>query len=127
MATALYADNELVVESLREGYKDMFSKRGHNLLTAENGQIVLEIICQQPVDMLFLDVSMPVMNGYEVLAALKEKNSQIPVVMCSGEGDRIRKDVEGIGYEHILGYCTDIDGQIIESYLGREEKPAPSD
>ena len=47
----------------RQGYE--------NLTTAENGQEALDLLAQQPFDLVLLDIMMPVMNGYEVLEHIK--------------------------------------------------------
>jgi adenylate cyclase len=61
----------------REGYADV--------ATAENGRRALELLRTRPFDLVLLDVMMPELNGYEVLAALKadEQLRHIPVIMIS--------------------------------------------
>ncbi len=63
----------------------MLRKRGVNVLTATNGSEALEVLDAAQVDTILLDIMMPVMNGYELLAALKERNEQpyVPVVVIS--------------------------------------------
>ncbi len=50
---------------------------------AANGQIAMEKIEQVKPDIITLDVEMPVMNGLDVLEALKEKNSPVMAIMLS--------------------------------------------
>ena len=61
----------------REGYP--------NLTTAENGRQALEILQAKSFDLVLLDIMMPDMNGYEVLARMKadETLRHIPVIMIS--------------------------------------------
>src|SRR5262245_46331443 len=47
----------------REGYP--------NLTTAENGRQALELLQTKSFDLVLLDIMMPDMNGYEVLARMK--------------------------------------------------------
>ena len=56
-----------------------------NVVSAENGASGLELAFKTSVDLILLDIMMPVMNGYEVLVRLKgnEKTKNIPVLMIS--------------------------------------------
>jgi CheY-like chemotaxis protein len=56
--------------------------------TAENGEAVFDILSQQSAEkpeIIFLDINMPVMNGWECLSRLKEDpaSRHIPVIMYS--------------------------------------------
>lgn len=56
---------------------------------AENGQQALELLKEQPVDLVLLDIIMPLMTGYEVLEHLKTNPAlrHIPVIMISALDD----------------------------------------
>jgi len=71
--TFLYILNHI----LREDYITMISKSG------EDG---LEVAKEQKPDLIVLDVMMPGMSGYEVLAALKSdpEMKSIPVILATG-------------------------------------------
>lgn len=62
---------------------------GYNVKTAANGQEALELIAQESFDLILLDIMMPVLNGYEVLARLKADRAKrhIPVVVISARDD----------------------------------------
>ena len=68
-----------------------FFKEDYTVLEACNGREALQIIENQPVDIILLDRVMPVMDGFELLALLKknEKYVNIPVVVMTArnEGD----------------------------------------
>lgn len=51
----------------------------------ENGQMALERIRQSPVDLMLLDLTMPVMDGYEVLAVLRAEQLKCKVIVISGD------------------------------------------
>jgi class 3 adenylate cyclase/CheY-like chemotaxis protein len=62
------------------------NREGYELIvTATNGREALDKLGAQPFDLVLLDVMMPEMNGYEVLAAIKgdERLRHIPVIMIS--------------------------------------------
>jgi adenylate cyclase len=61
----------------REGYA--------NIATAVDGEQALELVRSKPFDLVLLDIMMPKVNGYEVLAQMKadENLRHIPVIMIS--------------------------------------------
>jgi len=73
--------------------------RGTPLLLAENGQVALELLAQHPdVDLVLLDINMPVMNGLEFLRALAAQGRLpgLPVIVISTDGEeaQIQKGLE---------------------------------
>ncbi len=52
---------------------------------ANNGQEAVDHIGQHPVDLLFLDLNMPVMDGYQTLEALKSIANPPKVIVVSGD------------------------------------------
>ncbi len=71
-------------KTIRNRIKEIFELElaGYEILTANNGQIGLNLALQQKVDMIILDWIMPVMGGAETLVQLKKhvQTSMIPVV-----------------------------------------------
>lgn len=51
--------------------------------SASNGKIALELLEQKDVDLMTLDMEMPVMNGLETLKALRERGSKVKVIVFS--------------------------------------------
>jgi len=78
---------------------------GHHVSTAENGRAAMEKLRSQPFDVILLDIDMPEMNGFEVLAELLKDDElrEMPVVMTSAsdELDRVVKCIE-MGAEDYL-------------------------
>ena len=52
---------------------------------AGHGQEALEVLKRQPIDLLFLDLNMPIMDGYQVLAEIKQRKLQLNIVVVSGD------------------------------------------
>ena len=63
----------------------------YKVLVAKDGETALERAGKSPVDLILLDIVMPGMSGYDVLARLKENEStrNIPVILISGKEIRI--------------------------------------
>jgi class 3 adenylate cyclase len=78
---------------------------GHTVVFAEHGSEALELLREQPFDLMLLDVLMPELDGYGVLAELKGDPHlrEIPVVMTSSldELDSVVKCLE-MGAEDYL-------------------------
>ncbi len=60
-----------------------------DILTAANGQTALEMVASHSPDMIFLDIMMPVMDGFAVLEHMKANPhwAGIPVVIISAAND----------------------------------------
>ncbi|MDR6981447.1 chemotaxis protein CheY-P-specific phosphatase CheC/CheY-like chemotaxis protein [Rheinheimera pacifica] len=56
-----------------------------NLFFAGHGAEALDTLQQHRIDWFFLDLNMPVMDGYEVLAELKKRQLNVRVVVVSGD------------------------------------------
>ena len=83
--TILFVDDEDII--IRVG-KDMIESLGYEVLIAENGKEAIEIYKKNmdKIDMVMLDIIMPVMDGGETYDKLKEINPDIKVLLSSGYG-----------------------------------------
>lgn len=82
LAILLVDDEPSIINSLRGSLED----EGHIVLTAPNGDRTLEIVKSHPVDVVFLDIWLPGMDGIQTLKAVKEFSASIEVVMMTGHG-----------------------------------------
>jgi CheY-like chemotaxis protein len=72
-------DEPLNLDYLEQGWKTAIE-----IITAINGKTALEMVAAHLPDVIFLDIMMPVMDGFEVLRRLKASVSlDIPVVIIS--------------------------------------------
>lgn len=64
------------------------------LFEAENGQIALDIMKDQWIDLVFADINMPVMTGVEMVDKMAEDQmlEKLPVIIVSTEGSKSRID-----------------------------------
>jgi CheY-like chemotaxis protein len=53
---------------------------------AADGSIALEQIRKQTPDLVITDMQMPVMNGLELVAAIRKSHTQVPVILMTGKG-----------------------------------------
>jgi len=78
----LVDDEDSIIDSLKGSLED----EGYIVLTASDGIKAMETIKSQPVDIVFLDIWLPGMDGLTTLKAIKDFNSAIEVVMITGHG-----------------------------------------
>ena len=73
-------------KAIRDGCHRVLTGKGYEVITAENGQIALDILDREPFDIILLDLKMPVIGGEEVLEIAREKYPDIPVIIITGHG-----------------------------------------
>jgi signal transduction histidine kinase/ActR/RegA family two-component response regulator len=101
--TVLVVDDEV---SIRELGKSIMERFGYTVLIAEDGKQALEIYQQQKdkINMVILDLIMPVLSGGETLKALKKINPNIKVLISSGYSSKMAiQEVIDIG---VAGFLT---------------------
>jgi DNA-binding response OmpR family regulator len=80
----------LIVEDsddLRVLLRDLFEAEGFQVTVALNGSLALDMLLHLgPFDLVVLDVSLPGMDGFEVLARLRAAEITTPVVIFTGHG-----------------------------------------
>ncbi|RLB17106.1 MAG: hybrid sensor histidine kinase/response regulator [Deltaproteobacteria bacterium] len=71
---------------IREGCHRVLTAKDYHVCTAENGQQALEILEKESIDLILLDLKMPVLSGEEVLQAVQERHPDLPVIIITGHG-----------------------------------------
>lgn len=61
-------------------------------LEAASGEDALTILAQKNVDLVLLDLTMPGLSGYDVLAEMRERNLTVPVVVISADVQRLARE-----------------------------------
>jgi CheY-like chemotaxis protein len=77
--------------------KRVLTNRGHSVKIAANGRLALQAIEEQPFDVVFMDVQMPLLDGFEAVAAIRANEESsgahltvIAVTAHAMTGDRER-------------------------------------
>jgi signal transduction histidine kinase/DNA-binding response OmpR family regulator len=94
MARILVVDDEpLVIRTLTA----LLAANGFDAVSATSGEEALDVLASSPVDLVFLDVLLPGLSGFETCARIREKHGPaLPVVIISANPDR---DAVKAGYE----------------------------
>ena len=90
----LIVDDSSIVRKTIKKTLGMTSIEVSNLLEAENGSQALTLLKDNWVDLVFLDINMPVMNGMEFMEKLRadEALKGTAVIVVSTEGSKERID-----------------------------------
>lgn len=83
--TVLAIDDD---EYIRQSYLDCLEDFEYKVYTAENGRVGLEIFedKQNELDIIIVDLRMPEVDGFQVLAHVKEAKPELPIIVVSGNG-----------------------------------------
>ena len=78
----MLVDDQMLV---REGIKSLLNLSDEVCVTAEakDGQEAIALLEQQAVDVVLLDLSMPVMDGIDTLKSLRERGIKVPVIILT--------------------------------------------
>lgn len=80
--TILIVDDEMVfVQSLKNHFLEQ--ERGYDIKTAFNGAEALDIIGKGKIDLVILDLNMPVLDGIEVLIELHNNGVWLPIIILT--------------------------------------------
>ena len=97
MPTVLIADDEQHIRLLIEQTLEELEDEGVELQTASDGEMALDVVRNQRPGLVFLDVMMPKLNGFEVCRAIKGDASlaATTVVMLTAKGQAYDRE-EGL-------------------------------
>jgi two-component system nitrogen regulation response regulator NtrX len=84
LQTILVVDDEVAI---RETLGQILSYEDYRVRTAASGPEALTALTEGPADAILLDVKMPGMDGFEVLARVRDTHADVPVIVISGHGD----------------------------------------
>jgi CheY-like chemotaxis protein len=112
----LYVEDNILNQELG---KQVFKILGHHLQIASNGEEALLILVKQKFDLIFMDINMPVMNGYEAtriirenlclkvpIIALTSRDSNADIENCklNGMNDHLKKPLDIEELKHIVNH-----------------------
>ncbi|AYA66179.1 response regulator [Alteromonas sp. RKMC-009] len=82
MINVAIADDQILV---RQGIASLLSLRDDITITwqADNGEEALTKLDERPVDILLIDIRMPVKNGIETVKALRQAQNNTPVIVLT--------------------------------------------
>jgi len=112
----LIVDDE---EDFLEPISYWLSKQGYTVTTARSGDEMIKLLSRNKYDIMFLDINMQPMDGFECLKKSKEMMPGLPVLMLSVQYNEMRdlkaKQLgadgfyyKGLAYKHVTGAIQEI-------------------
>ncbi|MCP4050631.1 MAG: response regulator [bacterium] len=121
MKALIIDDDDNIYLSLEHHFSGRFSFI--QLLRARNGKEGIDIIENTPgIDFILLDYKMPVQDGLETLKVIRNYDSEIPVIMMSGN-DVIKEKALEFGATHFIEkpFSNDFES-LIEETISNKKK-----
>ena len=118
MKKILIVDDEFHIRLLLEQTLEDLEDEGVELLTADNGEDALEKIKSEQPNLVFLDVMMPKMNGFDVCNQVKKVLGiqDIYIIMLTAKGQEFDKQKgENVGADLYLTKPFDPDEVLSKS------------
>jgi twitching motility two-component system response regulator PilG len=124
--------NVLVVDdsaTIRKLISSKLEKSGHNVVCAADGIEGLEKLAECKPDLVFLDITMPRKDGYEVCREIRAnaESKDLPVVMISGKDgffDKVRGKMAGANGYVTKPFGPDTLMKALETHLAAEPAAA---
>lgn len=112
--SVMIVDDEI---ELLDSLQKVFTRRQIKTTVADSGQMALDMLRDEPVDVMILDVKMPGMDGIEVLRRVKTFHPSIEVILLSGHPS-VDAALEGVrlGAGEYLRKPPDID-ELVETVM----------
>lgn len=110
-ARILLVDDEAAI---RLTLSTMLKRAGYDVTSAENGFEAVERLEQQMFDLMLVDLKMPGMDGMQVVAAARERQADLAIIVLTGHGS-LDTAIEAL-HQGIFDYLlkTTEPGQVLE-------------
>jgi two-component system response regulator ResD len=105
--TILVVDDE---ERIRKLLKMFLEREEFRVLEAEHGEQALEVLAQEQVDLVVLDLMMPVLDGWITCEKIRT-NWNIPVILLTARGEEA---------DRVLGFELGADDYVVKPFSHRE-------
>lgn len=79
--SVLVAEDDKLIRTI---FAEIVAGEGFDVVEADNGQQALDLVTSRKIDMIISDMRMPLMNGFDLLVAVKKTHPEIPVTVITG-------------------------------------------
>ena len=114
--------------SVREMLGRVLEEEGYQVRLAENGEVALRLVTHEPIDLVLLDLNMPIKGGWDTFERLTGRDPLVPVIIitarpnqlftaaASGVGALLEKPLD---FPHLLGTVNRLLKESVDSRLAR--------
>ena len=75
--------------TVRDSLNDVLVSEGYFVIPAENGQLALDLVNKSSVDLVLLDLNMPVKNGWDTFERLTNEHPLIPIIIATARPNQL--------------------------------------
>lgn len=105
---------------------EIITDLGHDFIAVENGKEAVDALSNNAVDLVLMDIEMPIMNGLEATKYIREKLTEpkcsIPVVALTAHNPKIFfDDYKDVGFSQLLTkpYSVKKITELLESFTSK--------
>ncbi len=119
-------------EKILFAFQEVFKSEGYQTILARNGEEALNELASGHPDAVFMDITMPKLDGLEALRRMKHQAPQVPVVLITGFGT-MQTAIKAMQYGAFEYLTKPLDLEKIRAVTrralssGREKEGAPGD
>jgi diguanylate cyclase (GGDEF)-like protein len=96
--------------TIRAATQKLLEKMGHAVVTAENGQQALDAYKSERPDLVLMDVTMPVIDGYAAARRIRSEYAQewVPIIFLSGADgeEQLELGIQAGGDDYLIKPCS---------------------
>ncbi len=82
----LLADDDPTV---RDSLNNVLAAEGYTVMPAENGQQALDLAKKSPIDLVLLDLNMPIRNGWDTFERLTAEHPFLPIIILTARPNQL--------------------------------------
>lgn len=118
----LWVDDDVALLNV---YSKLLERDGAEVTRCEDAQKSIDILRNEHFDLIFTDIQMPVMNGFELIKKIRALGgycASVPVVALSARSDVSEKDFKAAGFSCFLS--KPISLELLRRIVGSHDLPA---
>jgi DNA-binding response OmpR family regulator len=103
--------------TFREVIRRYLEHEGYKVLEAESGSEALKLLQKEPVDLILLDIMLPLLDGFTLMRMLNHSaeyravNDNIPVIMLTSRSEEA---------DRVVGFDLGVDDYVVKPFVMRE-------
>ncbi len=104
MSKILIVDDEEVIRML---YSEELEEDGYEVITADSGHGLIEMVGREKPDLIILDIKMAEHDGLDLLQDIRKDFYNIPVILCSAYSS-FKGDLKSIAADYYVVKSADL-------------------
>lgn len=119
----LVGEDSSVIQNLT---RNILQAQNYEIIAAKNGQQVLDILNKEEIDIILLDITMPVMDGVQCATTIRKmsdpKKANLPMIAITGNAKNYSPaEFDIMGFNEVLTKPLDYDKlvKVVNHYAGR--------